>query len=88
MVEPAAAVGPTLVAKALEQLPGVLRPRRHDPALARRDLLVRVEREHRILALGAEGALLVARAERLAGVVDQREAVSLAIACNSSSSLG
>ena len=75
VVEPAAAVGATLVAQALEQLPRLLRPRRHDAALAGRDLLVRVERPDGVLALRTERALPVPRSERLARVVDQRQPV-------------
>ena len=75
MVEPATAVGATLVAEADELPPRLLGVRRHDPAFAGRDLLVRVEGEDRVDAVRADAAALVLGAERLAGVLDQREAV-------------
>ena len=78
VVEPAAAVRPALVAEALEQAPGLLRPRRDHAAFAGRDLLVGVEGEDRVLALRADRPPLVDRAERLAGVVDQRDPVPFA----------
>src|SRR5262249_33737005 len=43
--EPATRVGTTLVPKAPQEFPFLLRVRRHHPALAGGDLLVRIERE-------------------------------------------
>ena len=49
---------------------------RHDHlALARRELLVRIEGEDARGAVGAEGSTAILRSERLAGVVDQRKPV-------------
>ena len=78
VVEPPAAVGPALVAQALEQEPRLLRPGRDDATLARRDLLVGIEREDRVLALSADRPPLVDGAERLAGIVDQCNLMALA----------
>ena len=78
VIEPAAAVGATLVAHADEPAPGFLVVRRDHPALAGRHLLVRIEGEHRVDAVRADPAALVLRSERLAGVLDQHEAVLLA----------
>ncbi len=77
VVEPAAAVGAALVAQADERAPGLLVVRRHDPALAGRHLLVRIEGEDGVDAVRADGAALVLGAERLARVLDQDEAVLL-----------
>ena len=73
-----AAVGAALVPEADELPPGLLRVGRHDPALAGRDLLVRVEGEGRVDAVRADRTPLVARLQRLAGVLDQRQAVPVA----------
>ena len=56
----------------------LLRVRGHHPALARGDLLVRVEGENRRGALRAHRLALVPGAERLARVLDQREAMPVA----------
>ena len=77
VVEPAAAVGAALVAEADEGAPGLLVVRRHDPALAGRHLLVRVEGEDGVDAVRADDPALVLGAERLARVLDQDEAVPL-----------
>ena len=77
VLEPAAAVGATLVAKALEQAPLVLGVGRDDAALAGRDLLVRIEGEHRGGTVGANGRAAIAGAERFAGVLDERQPVPL-----------
>ena len=75
MVEPAAAVGAALVAEADELPPRLLGVGRDHPALAGRHLLVRVEGEDRVDAVRADRPALVLGAERLAGVLDQRQAV-------------
>ena len=75
VIEPAAAVRASLVAQALDHLPRVLVVGRDHAAFARRHLLVRVEGPDGVLAVRAKVLTLVQRAERLAGVVDQGEAV-------------
>src|SRR5690349_14612657 len=47
VLEPTAGIAAALIAQRAEQPPLLLRVRRHDPALAGRDLLVRIEREDR-----------------------------------------
>ena len=59
MLEPAALVAAALVAQRPQQAPLLLRVRRDHPALAGRDLLVRVEREDRGRAVRAERPALV-----------------------------
>src|SRR6266508_331584 len=76
VVEPARVVRAALVAEALHQLPFLLGMRRDDPALARRDLLVRIEAERAGDAMRADGRALVLSAERLTRVVDEEEAVA------------
>ncbi len=78
VLEPAPRVGAALVTEASQQAPLALGVRRDHPALARRDLLVRVEGEHRRRPLRADRLTLVARAEGLAGVLDQRDPVCVA----------
>ena len=78
VLEPAAAVEPALVAKRDEQLVLLGRPGRDRAALARRDLLVRVEGPGREMAVRAERLALVPGAERLARVLDEREPVPVA----------
>ena len=78
MLEPPAPVSAALVAEALEQPPLLLGVRRHHAAFPRRDLLVRVEGEDRGGAVRADACAAVLRAERLAGVLDQRQPVPLA----------
>ena len=79
VVEPAGAVvGPALVAQAAEQLPLLLGVRRDDAALAGRHLLVRVEAEDARRAVGADRRPLVAGAECLGRVLDQRDPVPVA----------
>ena len=73
MLEPAAGVRAPLVAQASQEEPLALRVGRDHPALARRDLLVRVEREHGRRPVRADALALVTRAECLAGVVDERD---------------
>jgi hypothetical protein len=53
----------------------LLRVRGDDPALARRHLLVGVEGEDRVHPVPADARAAVGRAERLARILDQREAV-------------
>ena len=78
MLEPARGLEPALVAQRDEQL--VLRGRsgRDRAPLAGRDLLVRVEGEDGRVPVRAERPALVAGAERLAGVLDEREPVPVA----------
>src|SRR6266550_255407 len=79
VMEPGAAlVVAALVAQAPQQLPLLLGRRHYDAALARRDLLVRVEAEDRRHAVATHGPPLVLGAERLGRVQDQSEAVALA----------
>src|SRR6478672_8057317 len=78
-MEPGASlVLPPLVAEAADELPLLLRVREDDPALAGRQLLVRVEAEHAGRTLRPDRPALVLRAEGLGCVLDQREAVPLA----------
>ena len=65
-----------LVAQDPEPLGPALVVRRNDPALARRDVLRRVEGEARH-PVGTHGAGPDPRAVRLGGVLDDREAVAL-----------
>ena len=69
--EPRARLEPPLVPQRDEQLVLALVVRRHRAALARRHLLVRVERERRRMAVRAERPALVSRAERLARVLHE-----------------
>src|SRR3954453_13100052 len=79
VVEPGAArVLATLVAEAADELPFLLGVREDDPALARRELLVRVEAEHTRRALRPDRPALVLRAEGLGRILDQSEAMPLA----------
>src|SRR5207247_9310904 len=64
--EPRAGLEPPLVAQRDEQLVLLLVVGRDAAPLARRDLLVRVEGEDRGMAVRADRAALVLRAERLA----------------------
>ncbi len=75
MLEPAALVATALVAQRAEQAPFLFGMRGHHPAFARRDLLVRIEREDGAWSLRSERSPLVPRAECLARVVDEREPV-------------
>ncbi len=78
VIEPAVGVRPALVPEAREQLPLFLGAGRHHPALAGRDLLVGVEREHGEMAVRADRRASVLGPQRLAGVLDQDERVALA----------
>ena len=79
MVEPgAAAVVAALVAHALHQLPLLLGMREDDPALAGRELLVRVEAEHARNAVRADRMALVLGAQGLGGILDQHQPVPVA----------
>src|SRR5204863_8948052 len=78
VLEPAAAVGAPLVAEALQQPPLRLVMGRDDSALPCRHLLVRIEREDGGRAVRANRRAAVVGAERLACVLDQREAVAFA----------
>src|SRR6266511_3286140 len=73
--EPRARLEPSLVAQRREQLVLALVVRRDGAALTRRDLLVRIEREHRRVAVRPDGPPFVPRSERLARVLDERETV-------------
>ena len=75
VLEPARRLEPPLVAQRDEQLVLLRRPGRHRPALAGRDLLVRVEREDRRVAVRAERTALVERPERLARILNERQTV-------------
>ncbi len=78
VLEPAAVVAATLVAQRPQQPPLLLRVRRDHPALAGRDLLVRIEREHGARPVRADRRALVLGAERLARVLHEREPVLVA----------
>ena len=75
VLEPGAVVAAALVAQALEQAPVLLGVGDDDAALAGGHLLVRIEGEDRRHAVTAYRLALVLGAERLAGVVDQRQPV-------------
>ena len=75
VLEPAAAVGAALVPQRFQQPPLLLGVRRDHPALARRHLLVRIEREDGRGAMRAESRAAVVGSERLARILDQRETV-------------
>src|SRR5262249_51586983 len=75
VLEPAARATATPVAERAEQPPLLLRMRRHDAALARRDLLVRIEREDRARPVRADHRAAVLGTERFARILDQCEAV-------------
>src|SRR5581483_12238910 len=75
VLEPPAIVAAALVAQRAEQAPLLLGVRRHHAALARRHLLVRIEREDGARAVRAERLSLVLRADCLARIVDEREPV-------------
>ena len=75
VLQPVAGVGAPLVGEAVQARGDVVVVRRDHAALARGDLLVRVEGEDRRVAVGAHDAALAARAERLGGVLDDRDAV-------------
>src|SRR5262249_14811774 len=77
VLEPAAGLRPALGAEGADQVPLLLRVRRHNAALTRRDLLVRVEGEDARGALGAEGRAAIDGAERLTGVLDQGQSVAV-----------
>src|SRR6266511_3175779 len=70
--EPRARLEPSLVAQRREQLVLALVVRRDGAALTRRDLLVRIEREHRRMAVRPDGPPFVPCSERLARVLDER----------------
>ena len=74
VLQPARSLEPALVAQRDEQLVLVLVARRDGAALARRHLLVRIERPDGRMAVRAERLALVLRAERLARVLDHRDA--------------
>ena len=78
MLQPARGLEPALVAQRDEQLVLCLVARRHGAAFARRHLLVRIERPDGRMAVRAERLALVLRTERLAAVLDHRDAVLLA----------
>src|SRR5262249_12145301 len=78
VVEPAAPVRPALVAEGGEEAPLVFRMGGDHAALAGRHLLVRVEGAHRGRSMRSDRITLVAGAERLTGVVDQRDPVPVA----------
>ena len=74
VVEPAHVGRPALVALGVDALLDLGRRRQDGAALARRDLLVRVEAEHAQVAASADlGAVGVGRPERLAGVLHDPE---------------
>src|SRR5436190_1605762 len=74
VLEPAAGIGASLVAEAAEELPLLLGVGGDHPPLTGRHLLVRVEGEDGRRAVRAHERATVDRAERLAGVLDQRQA--------------
>src|SRR5581483_3441558 len=77
MLEPAPGLGPALVSERAHQVPLLLGVGDHHPAFAGRELLVRVEGEDARGTAGSDGRPAVFGAERLAGVVDQGEAVAI-----------
>ena len=78
VLEPRRRLEPPLVPQRDEQLVLVGRAGRDRPALAGRHLLVGVERPHRRVPVRAQRATLVLRAQGLARILDEREAVALA----------
>ena len=78
VLEPAAGIGASLVAEAAEEPPLLLGVGRDHPPLTGRHLLVRVEGEDGRRAVRAHERATVDRAECLAGVLDQRQAVAVA----------
>ena len=76
MLQPAPAVGAPLICEALSQTPFLFGRNNERPALPRRDLLVRIERKDRWVAVRAEGLPTVASAECFAGILDEREFVA------------
>src|SRR5437868_6583737 len=75
VLEPAAGVATALVPQRAQQPPLLLRVRRDHAALAGRHLLVRIERKDGAHAVRTDPLALVAGAERLARILNEREAV-------------
>ena len=88
VVEPAAFVAAALIAQRAQREPLLFRVGVDDAALAGRDLLVRIEREHARPALRADRRALVLGAERLAESSISVSPCCAQIARSSSSSHG
>ena len=76
--EPGARFEPSLIPERHEHLMLFPRGGRHRPALAGRDLLVRIEGEHGRVPVRADRTAAVTRAEGLARVLDELQPVTLA----------